>query len=132
MHIMEQARSRGLKNLVAVTADVVTLQPERQYDRVVSVEMFEHMKNYKVPCVCAQASRMLCLKLCRCNRLCTLSQHMKNSLQPECEQQLRHVQRASERASERASKQASRPTSAVHTATFRQCLPVLGPCPCKA
>ena len=45
--ITEQARQRGLGNLVALTADVTQLQPERQYDRVVSVEMFEHMKNYK-------------------------------------------------------------------------------------
>ena len=48
-HIRAQARKRGITSLQAVTADVVTYQaPKRHFDRVVSVEMFEHMKNYKV------------------------------------------------------------------------------------
>ena len=48
-HISAQARMRGLKNVQAITADVVTYQaPKQRFDRAVSVEMFEHMKNYKV------------------------------------------------------------------------------------
>ena len=57
--IMEQARRRGLGNLEALTADVAQLQPEGTFDRVVSVEMFEHMKNYKV------SANTGCLQPCR-------------------------------------------------------------------
>jgi cyclopropane-fatty-acyl-phospholipid synthase len=48
LHIENQARARGLTNLVVVTCDVNQLAfPEgTQFDRVVSVEMFEHMRNY--------------------------------------------------------------------------------------
>jgi len=45
-YIQEQARGLGFRNLEVMTADVVELELERQFDRVVSVEMFEHMKNY--------------------------------------------------------------------------------------
>jgi cyclopropane fatty-acyl-phospholipid synthase-like methyltransferase len=31
-----------------VTADVVTFTTTKTYDRVMSIEMFEHMKNYQV------------------------------------------------------------------------------------
>jgi len=40
-------RERGLKNVRIVTADMNSFAPEGQFDRVVSVEMFEHMKNYR-------------------------------------------------------------------------------------
>ena len=45
-----EARKRGLKNLTVITANVGDdFKPPNSgnYDRVVSVEMFEHMKNYK-------------------------------------------------------------------------------------
>ena len=47
-HIAAQARERGLANLEIVTCDVNVLSfpAETQFDRVVSVEMFEHMRNY--------------------------------------------------------------------------------------
>jgi cyclopropane-fatty-acyl-phospholipid synthase len=47
-HIDAQARARGLRNLEVVTCDVNRLAfPEDvRFDRVVSVEMFEHMRNY--------------------------------------------------------------------------------------
>jgi cyclopropane-fatty-acyl-phospholipid synthase len=46
--IEEQARRRGLANLTVRTADVRTLDlPARSFDRIVSVEMFEHMRNYE-------------------------------------------------------------------------------------
>jgi cyclopropane-fatty-acyl-phospholipid synthase len=37
---------RGLRNLEIVTADVNAFETDRRFDRVVSVEMFEHMRNY--------------------------------------------------------------------------------------
>ena len=42
-----QAERRRLGNLQIVTADVNEFQTERRFDRVVSVEMFEHMRNYR-------------------------------------------------------------------------------------
>ncbi len=46
--IMQRAAERGLGNLNVITADANEFQAEGQFDRVVSVEMFEHMKNYEV------------------------------------------------------------------------------------
>ncbi len=46
-HIEEQSAQRGLDNLEALVADVSTFNTERQFDRVLSIEMFEHMKNYE-------------------------------------------------------------------------------------
>jgi cyclopropane-fatty-acyl-phospholipid synthase len=45
-YIAAEARSRGLTNLEVRTADINTFDPGEPFDRVVSVEMFEHMKNY--------------------------------------------------------------------------------------
>ena len=41
-----RARSRGLANVQVVTADMNQFDPGEQFDRIVSVEMFEHMRNY--------------------------------------------------------------------------------------
>ena len=46
-HIDAQASLRGLKNLTILTADINDLDLTATFDRVVSVEMFEHMKNYQ-------------------------------------------------------------------------------------
>jgi cyclopropane-fatty-acyl-phospholipid synthase len=48
LHIDAEARARNLRNLEVITCDVNRLAfPEgTQFDRVVSVEMFEHMRNY--------------------------------------------------------------------------------------
>ena len=46
-HILSRARERGLDNLDVVTADMNRFQPEGRYDRVVSIEMFEHMRNWE-------------------------------------------------------------------------------------
>ena len=48
IHIDEQARERGIKNLTIVTADMNTFAIDAKFDRVVSVEMFEHMRNYEL------------------------------------------------------------------------------------
>jgi cyclopropane-fatty-acyl-phospholipid synthase len=42
-----EIRSRGLRNLRIVTADMNDFQAEGRYDRIVSVEMFEHMANWR-------------------------------------------------------------------------------------
>ena len=47
-YIDQTARDRGISNLQVITADMNTFQIEQQFDRVVSVEMFEHMRNYKL------------------------------------------------------------------------------------
>jgi cyclopropane-fatty-acyl-phospholipid synthase len=41
-----RARTRGLRNVEVVTADMNTFDPGGRFDRIVSVEMFEHMRNY--------------------------------------------------------------------------------------
>ncbi|HEV2621060.1 MAG TPA: cyclopropane-fatty-acyl-phospholipid synthase family protein [Frateuria sp.] len=46
-HIEAQCRARGLANVRVMTADANTLALEAsRFDRCVSVEMFEHMRNY--------------------------------------------------------------------------------------
>ena len=46
-YILAQASKRGLKNLSIITANMVTFEAPDIYDRIVSVEMFEHMRNYE-------------------------------------------------------------------------------------
>ena len=46
-HIDAEARRRGITNLTIVTCDINAFDTAaNQFDRVVSVEMFEHLKNY--------------------------------------------------------------------------------------
>ncbi len=44
--IMAQAAARGLHNLTIDTADISSYQPDGCFDRVVSVECFEHLRNH--------------------------------------------------------------------------------------
>ncbi len=44
--ILGQARERGLANVEVITADANVFATDQRFDRVVSVEMFEHMRNY--------------------------------------------------------------------------------------
>jgi cyclopropane-fatty-acyl-phospholipid synthase len=46
-YIEREAAARGLKNLRVVTADMNAFDPARQFDRIVSVEMFEHIMNWR-------------------------------------------------------------------------------------
>jgi cyclopropane-fatty-acyl-phospholipid synthase len=46
-YIESEAAARGLKNLRVVTADMNVFDPQAQFDRIVSVEMFEHMMNWR-------------------------------------------------------------------------------------
>ena len=45
--IDDRAKSRGLDNLQVVTADMNDFTTDARFDRVVSVEMFEHMANWR-------------------------------------------------------------------------------------
>ena len=46
--IRRRAGSRGLANVEVLTADMSEFQIARKFDRIVSVEMFEHMRNYSL------------------------------------------------------------------------------------
>lgn len=46
--VCDLARERGLHNVTVITADMNDFQTHHQFDRVVSVEMFEHMRNYEL------------------------------------------------------------------------------------
>ena len=45
-YITREALRAGLENVEVITCDMNVLAMERRFDRVVSVEMFEHMRNY--------------------------------------------------------------------------------------
>jgi cyclopropane-fatty-acyl-phospholipid synthase len=51
--IQSQSKARGLENVMAITADMADFDEDsrfdqiEKFDRVISIEMFEHMKNYK-------------------------------------------------------------------------------------
>ena len=45
--ILAQSRCSALGNLEVVTADVADFATDRRFDRVVSVEMFEHVRNHE-------------------------------------------------------------------------------------
>lgn len=45
--ILDRAAARGLANLEVITADMNDFATSQRFDRVVSVEMFEHMRNYE-------------------------------------------------------------------------------------
>eukprot|EP01129_Flabellula_baltica_P011688 TRINITY_DN516_c0_g1_i2.p1 TRINITY_DN516_c0_g1~~TRINITY_DN516_c0_g1_i2.p1 ORF type:complete len:266 (+),score=57.21 TRINITY_DN516_c0_g1_i2:588-1385(+) len=47
-YILGQAETKGLKNVKVITGNIAVLDiGESLYDRVISIEMFEHMKNYE-------------------------------------------------------------------------------------
>jgi cyclopropane-fatty-acyl-phospholipid synthase len=48
IYIDEQAKLRGINNLTVLTIDINNFNIEKKFDRVVSVEMFEHLRNYKL------------------------------------------------------------------------------------
>lgn len=50
IYIESTAKSRGLSNVEIITADVNTFDfsSAPEFDRILSIEMFEHMKNYEV------------------------------------------------------------------------------------
>jgi cyclopropane-fatty-acyl-phospholipid synthase len=44
--IRRHAAERGLENLTAIRADINEFQPQGRFDRIASIEMFEHMSNF--------------------------------------------------------------------------------------
>ena len=46
-YIEREAAARDLKNLVVITSDMNVFEARRRFDRIVSVEMFEHMTNWR-------------------------------------------------------------------------------------
>jgi cyclopropane-fatty-acyl-phospholipid synthase len=46
LYIQAEAAARGLRNVEVTTADMNAFEPKEKFDRVVSVEMFEHMSNW--------------------------------------------------------------------------------------
>jgi cyclopropane-fatty-acyl-phospholipid synthase len=46
--IENRASEKGLKNLKVYTADINEFHPTGKFDRIVSVEMFEHVRNYEM------------------------------------------------------------------------------------
>lgn len=47
LHIDEQAKQRDITNLTVITVNINDFNIDKTFDRVVSVEMFEHMRNYQ-------------------------------------------------------------------------------------
>jgi cyclopropane-fatty-acyl-phospholipid synthase len=47
IHIQREGAAQGLNNLCVLTADMNGFDPKRRFDRIVSVEMFEHMTNWR-------------------------------------------------------------------------------------
>lgn len=47
-HIEEEIRKKGLKNLKVITSDVSNFTSDETFDLVISIEMFEHMRNYEL------------------------------------------------------------------------------------
>lgn len=45
--ILKRANQRGLDNVAVVTCDINDFQTDLKFDRVVSIEMFEHVRNYR-------------------------------------------------------------------------------------
>ncbi|MDB5573373.1 MAG: class SAM-dependent methyltransferase [Tardiphaga sp.] len=46
-YIEAEAEARGLTNLRIITQDMNVFEPDTRFDRIVSVEMFEHMMNWR-------------------------------------------------------------------------------------
>lgn len=55
--ILKRAQEKGLKNIEILTQDMNHFNTDREFDRVVSVEMFEHMRN--VPLLLQKISKWL-------------------------------------------------------------------------
>ncbi len=47
-YILQAARKEGLNNIAIITADMNTFDIDKQFDRVISIEMFEHIRNHEL------------------------------------------------------------------------------------
>jgi cyclopropane-fatty-acyl-phospholipid synthase len=71
-HITARAAAAGLSNLEVITANVVDWVTTERFDRVLSIEMFEHMRNYaallgKVACWLAPEGKLFTHVFCHRN-----------------------------------------------------------------
>ncbi|MDE2370704.1 MAG: class I SAM-dependent methyltransferase [Burkholderiales bacterium] len=57
LHIEAEARRRQLRNLQVITQDINAFDTGERYDRIVSIEMFEHLRNW--PLAFARVARWL-------------------------------------------------------------------------
>ena len=48
LYIEEQCQKKGLTNLTILTCDINQLSFDKKFDRIVSIEMFEHVRNYQM------------------------------------------------------------------------------------
>jgi len=46
-HILKRCEDKDLNNVEVITADMNEFNSDHSFDRVISIEMFEHMRNYK-------------------------------------------------------------------------------------
>tara|TARA_B100001113_G_scaffold352055_1_gene352521 strand:+ start:13918 stop:14949 length:1032 start_codon:yes stop_codon:yes gene_type:complete len=46
-YILNRCKAKGMNNVEVLTADMNDFETKEDFDRVVSIEMFEHMRNYK-------------------------------------------------------------------------------------
>lgn len=47
LYIMAKAQKLGLNNVNVITCDINDLQLDKKFDRIISIEMFEHVRNYQ-------------------------------------------------------------------------------------
>jgi len=47
-YIQNEAKNRSLNNIEAIKMDVNNLELDNKFDRIISIEMFEHLRNYKL------------------------------------------------------------------------------------
>lgn len=46
-YILRQAEQKNLQNLTIITTDINDFETDKKHDRIVSIEMFEHVRNYQ-------------------------------------------------------------------------------------
>ena len=81
--IKNEAHKRGLSNIKAFRMDVNKLDLNKQFDRIVSIEMFEHLRNYKLILNSLNNALKLDGRLfihIFCNKKLTYFYEMKNNL----------------------------------------------------
>jgi cyclopropane-fatty-acyl-phospholipid synthase len=46
-YILGEAQKRNIKNIKIITTDINVFKNEEKFDRIISIEMFEHLRNYQ-------------------------------------------------------------------------------------
>ncbi len=69
--VLQEAAQRGLKNLDAAIGEVSSFQPRERFDKIISIEMFEHTRNWKalfkrIASWLNQDGRFFCHFFCNC------------------------------------------------------------------